>query len=280
MKIRPVLFGYFFNGTRYVPVKDEAAAVSEIFNLYRAGETMKSIADHLNNIGIPYSDSKPLWDKSMVLHILDEKRYIGDNEYEPIITDETFKEVSDLRVAKSGQREEETEEIKWLKKHTYCSQCGNPVKRITHWRKHDKWICTKGCKTEISVTYDVLSSLIIEKINAVILNPGVLRYDSENNTFSPSLDVTRISREIERMSEQPNLNFGAIKSVILNGASVRYECCELDKSKEYTEALIEFFENQQPLEALNAELLKKAVKRIEIGADGRLTIQYINDINI
>ena len=82
------------------------------------------------------------------------------------------------------------------------------------------------------------------------------------------------------MSEQPNLNFGAIKSVILNGASVRYECCELDKSKEYTEALIEFFENQQPLEALNAELLKKAVKRIEIGADGKLTIQYINDINI
>ncbi len=93
-KNRTIPFGYGMANGRYVINCAEAELVRKIFAEYIGGESLKSIAA---DIHVPYCGEKTGWSKNIISRILCSRKYIGENGYPRIISDEDFKVAAQLR---------------------------------------------------------------------------------------------------------------------------------------------------------------------------------------
>ena len=87
LKNRNIPFGYCVINGKYAINEIEAQAVHEIFENYINGKSLKTIAAEMK---IPYNSGKATWNKNMVARVLENRRYIGENGYPRIISNEKF----------------------------------------------------------------------------------------------------------------------------------------------------------------------------------------------
>lgn len=85
MKLRTIPFGYQMINGEIVPHLREANAVRRIFELYIGGLSYKLITKELCGGDILYRPGVT-WNQHMVKRILENRRYIGENEYPALIT--------------------------------------------------------------------------------------------------------------------------------------------------------------------------------------------------
>lgn len=90
MSNRYIPYGYKFEGGQPVPHPAESEIVREIFNQYCTGDSLKVIAEELTSRKVEYSQGKANWDKARIKRILENARYIGENDYPAIIEKEQF----------------------------------------------------------------------------------------------------------------------------------------------------------------------------------------------
>ncbi|MGN1108688.1 MAG: recombinase family protein [Oscillospiraceae bacterium] len=88
LKNRNIPFGYCMKNGTFTLNELEAEAVKQIFAQYIGGDSIKTIAAKMT---VPYNSCKPRWNKNMVSRILENRRYIGENGYPAIITQEDFR---------------------------------------------------------------------------------------------------------------------------------------------------------------------------------------------
>ncbi len=86
---------------RYALNAPEAEAVQKIFADYIGGKSLKTIAAEMQ---IPYNMGKAVWNKNMVCRVLENKKYIGENEYPRIVTTEDFKQAACIKAGRSTYR--------------------------------------------------------------------------------------------------------------------------------------------------------------------------------
>ena len=101
LKNRNIPFGYCVINGKYAINEIEAQAVREIFENYINGKSLKTIAAEMQ---IPYNSGKALWNKNMVCRVLENKRYIGENGYPRIISDEEFNSASQIKSERNTYR--------------------------------------------------------------------------------------------------------------------------------------------------------------------------------
>lgn len=148
MELRTVLYGYKKHQFEYFVVESEVAIVRRIFEEYLSGKTLLQIGNGLSNEGIVYYKDRTTWSKQAVWRVLENTHYIGDKEYPAIVDRKTFNKAKDLRLGKDGDREKDSEEIRYLKYHTRCTQCGGRFTRRSKYSgQRERWLCTNGCKT-------------------------------------------------------------------------------------------------------------------------------------
>lgn len=95
-KNRNIPFGYsIVNGNITINL-EEAAAVRQIFTLYIAGMSLKTIADQMTT---PYIQGKN-WNKNMVFRVLENQRYLGNDGCPRIVSDEEFHAAAELKVTR------------------------------------------------------------------------------------------------------------------------------------------------------------------------------------
>ena len=82
-------FGYQIVCGEVIPHESEAETVRWIFATYLAGATYSALVASLQERGVPYDGGKP-WNKNMVARILEDGRYIGTDEFPPILKREQF----------------------------------------------------------------------------------------------------------------------------------------------------------------------------------------------
>lgn len=280
MGTRWCLYGYKVVNDKHTIIYKEAETVKNIFASYISGVTLKNIADELTSAGIEYYKDKNTWNKNMVSRIIENKHYIGDEEYPAIIDENTFLAALSTRNNKGGKREKDSKEVGFIKQSIYCSSCGKRYRRIGKYTNREKWICDSKCKCKVFMDDNHLYSGIISIFNTVISNPELLKFESnKNELYNPSLEVRRQENEIRYMMDQSGLQFQPIKKLILTCASDKFDCCEEDFSN-VTEALIEYFSVLDKAETLNYELLSDTVQKIIINTDGSITIRFINNKEI
>lgn len=282
MELRTILYGYRKKQFRFYPDTEEAAIVRKIFADYISGKTLLNIANELTEQGVVYYKDKTTWSKQAVRRILENEHYVGDADYPAIINKETYQKANELRLGKGGDRETDTPEVKFLKYHSVCGQCGNRFTRRRNWsHSREKWYCPCGCKNSIYIDDDSFYQSIVNVLNKVVSEPERLRIESENDdSYCPTVDVLRQQKEIDRMMERKNVSFLPVKKTIFACVTEQFDCCELDKSKEMTDLLIEYFRRLLPIEQIELEMVKKVVVSITVKENGRITVRFLNGAEI
>lgn len=274
MCIRTVPFGYAVEKGKKVIVADEAAVIIEVYEHYCSGETFKQIADSLTARGVKYLENDSQWNKNNVAHLIDDSRYLGNEEYPQIVPEELYERVRTCREGRSAKKAELHSDIKLIKDKLVCGQCGKPFSRKNKWKTREKWICSSGCKC--SVYLDDIT--IIRNINSVIANPMVCTLQGKNiSSYTPTSNITRLTNDVNRMLEQTKIEFMTVANSILECASEKFDCCNIEVNDELTQLILEMFAEAT---GFNEELIAQTVEQIIIDENGKIKLRVKSGVEI
>ena len=282
MEQRTILYGYSKNQFRYYINESESTVIKTIFSEYIDGKTLQQIADRLTEEQIVYYKDKTLWNKHMVRRVIENRCYVGDENYPAIISHSEYEQANKKRLSRGGTRITDTEQEKYFKGNTYCGQCGNRFTRRRNWSKtHEKWYCTYGCKNTVYIDDRMLFGQVLSIINRIISQPQLLNViGDENDLFIPTPEVMRAEKEIERMIERKNTSFLPIRTAIYSNVYDKFDCCMLNKAKAFSEILLHYYSEQSTSDTVNIQLLKDSVEKVLVDRDGNVTIEFLNGCQV
>ena len=274
MKTRNIPFGYTMENGKIIFHPTESQAVQDIFSDYLDGQSLLKIAQSLNERQLEYLSGTTGWNKARLKRIIEDKRYIGNDSYPPIIEQSIYDKAQAVRVSRNTQKAlDRTADIFRLQLPVLCEKCGEPMQR-----KHDnrttyqeKWVC-KSCGGVIKISDDAFLSAITECINYVIAEPGILQYDSVP-TEQP-VEVIRLKNEIVRLLDSPAIEKEPLKNRIFEYASRLYE--SLDITQRITEKIRATLQRTRPLSCYNGELTAEIAAAITLHADKTVSLTLKN----
>lgn len=101
LKNRSIPFGYCMVNGKYALNASEAEAVRKIFAEYIGGKSLKTIAAEMQ---IPYNMGKAVWNKNMVCRVIENTKYIGEDGFPKIISDEDFIRAVEIKAERNTYR--------------------------------------------------------------------------------------------------------------------------------------------------------------------------------
>ena len=101
LKNRNIPFGYCMVNGKYALNAPEAEAVRTIFAEYIGGKSLKTIAAEMK---IPYNSGKDVWNINMVCRVLENTKYLGNDRFPRIISNEDFENAARIKARRSTYR--------------------------------------------------------------------------------------------------------------------------------------------------------------------------------
>ena len=177
-KTRFIPYGYTIREGRTVIEHNEAEIIREIFDEYIKGASLKDIAENLTQRRIPYTEKTDVWDKARIARIIDNAKYIGDEEYDPIIDEDTYEGAVSMKDARQRNTvQKECEGIALLRNRVKCEDCGSPMARRICSKRHVKesWTCQNAeCGKRLRISDGDLLQKITILMNRIIENSELL----------------------------------------------------------------------------------------------------------
>ncbi len=279
MKNRRFPYGYEMQNGLVVICLKEADTVKQIFSQYLNGENLENIAEKLTENQVEFLPGEYGWNKSRIKRMIDDKRYIGNNTYPPIIDEDTFKKAN----AEKDHRKRNinpviTAEKKLLTNKVICSNCGRRLFHNTDSRlkNSEKWFCkNEDCQFSVYMTVAELEHEITKILNLLISNPKFTEYEETDIQAEPSLEIIRMKNEIERQLESIDFNKNKIQNMILQCAAKKYDAYK--GVRHITDRLKADFEKSSPLSAFNTRLFDRTVSAITIDKDKKVYLKLKNN---
>ncbi|NLI13804.1 recombinase family protein [Pelotomaculum propionicicum] len=278
-KMRYIPFGYRLVDGEITVHEREAGAVKIIFTEYlHNGRSYKDIAAMLTDQGVAYRENVLNWNKSMIKRILENPKYLGDPEYPRLIPESQFKQVAAVKNAKYTRKDVRIiPSIEAVKNKALCFQCGSGLARRNKTGDGEKWFCkNKDCGVKVRVTGELLTEAVTIIMNEVIADPSIIENGVIPPTHTHSLEVTRLTNEINRQLEKTELNDGYVKTLIMACAAEKYSVCDEGGTHYLTERLKAEFKGHGSLTEFDTELFNRTVKDILIDKDGTIHARFIN----
>ena len=281
-KNRVIPFGYCMRNGEITVDFNESKAVARIFEEYLNGSSLQQIARLMELEKIRYSEDSEHWNKNMVKRIIENEKYLGNEKYPQIIGDKFFTQANEKRMLKATSVYVIPEDLKEIRKHTYCLECGHRLSRIGGNCRSAKWDCRNlNCyRFEYQLTDQMIIGVVLTVLNAAIANPNLIENNGEISTYSPTADVIRRQNEINQMIDSTQVDFDRIKSELYRLAEMKYDCCTYNDNPQKTKQLLDLLENQKQLNTLNIGLFKSCVNRIWISHFCTIEVEFINGIKI
>lgn len=208
-KIRYIPYGYTLRNGRTVIEQSEADVIREIFDSYISGASLQCIAEQLTKRRISYSELTDIWDKARIARIIDNAKYIGDGEYDPIIDEALYESAVSLKTARQRNTfERDCEEINLLRDYVRCEKCGAPMRRriSNKHRIRESWMCTNDeCGQKVRIGDAQLLEKVTILINRIISNSKLLIPRHQKKHEMP-IAVQKINNEISLELERDNPN--------------------------------------------------------------------------
>lgn len=101
LKNRSIPFGYCMVNGKYALNAPEAEAVRKIFADYIGGKSLKMIAAEMK---IPYNSGKDVWNINMVCRALENTKYLGNDKFPRIISNEDYKNAARIKSERNTYR--------------------------------------------------------------------------------------------------------------------------------------------------------------------------------
>ena len=199
-KTRFIPYGYTIREGRTVIEHTEAEIIREIFDEYIKGASLKDIAENLTQRRIPYSEKTDVWDKARIARIIDNAKYIGDEEYDPIIDEDTYEGAVSMKAARQRNTvQKECEGIALLRNRVKCEDCGSPMVRRICSKRHVKesWTCQNAeCGKRLRISDGDLLQKITILMNRIIENSELL-IPKPKTRIVDSPTVANLQRQVD-----------------------------------------------------------------------------------
>ncbi len=274
-KKRYLPFGYRINEGIIIPDAIEASAVQSIFENYRNGASLQTLAKEMQQSGLKYRENA-VWNKAMIARILDCEKYISE-EFPAILPSDLFMQVQRLRKNKAqiygGSLNPALRGIRDL---ICCQTCGQKLVRINHRDNvYIIWKCP-SCHTGTRYLPDrELMLNVLSAINKAIVEPQKIR-KIKKTADCLSVQVVRLENEIHRELGNPKADSKRLLEIIKQCAQEKYKACHSNEDSEETEHLIVELSKLQPMEHFQPQVLQKFIHKILITPAGTVTIQLKN----
>ena len=281
-KNRTIPFGYCMKNGEITTEPKEVYAVVAIFDEYLKGRSLSEIAKLMQSEKIRYNAVSDKWNKNMVKRIIENDKYLGNDTYPQLITDDIFKRANEKRVKKATTLDLIPDDLQEIRKCTYCTECGHKLSRIGGNSKYEKWDCRNpDCyKFEYRLTDQMIIGAVLNVLNSAIVNPSLLESGGEISTYSPTADIVRKQNEINQMTDSPQVDFDKVKAEIFKLAEMKYDCCTYNDSPLKTDELKELLKGHEELNMLDIGLFKACVSRIWISHFCTIEVELINGVRI
>lgn len=257
----------------------EADTVKQIFSQYLNGKNLKNIAEKLTENQVEFMPGEYGWNKSRIKRMIEDKRYIGNNTYPPIIDEDIYKKAN---AEKDNRRTNinpvVTAEKKLLTHKVICTNCGRKLFHNTDSRlkNSEKWFCkNEDCQFSVYMTVAELEQRITEVLNLLISNYNFTEYEETDISAEPSLEICKTENEIERLLESIDFDKTEIQNMILQCAAKKYDAYK--GVRHITDRLKADFEKSSPLSAFNAELFDITVSAVVIDKDKKVSLKLKNN---
>ena len=270
-------FGYKVEFGSMIEHPIEAEIVRMVFSLYLKGHSYKEIAETVSAQGVTYHEGSAEWNKHMVGRILANKKYLGEKCHPPLITEWEYQQVSAMKSSKyTRQNRTVPVNASIMIGKAYCAECGGKFHRVHDKRVYPKWYCKNpDCKTDFKITDATLETAIVKLLNFLIADPDLIQIP-KNESFSSSLEVTRLNNEISRLLEKKDSDPDQITSLIMECAAKKYELCVNKQDEDTSGQLRTLFREQKPITEFNGESFEKTVRFFYITKDGSISLQMTN----
>lgn len=273
-KIRSIPYGYTIRDGRTVVEHTEADVIRYIFDEYIKGASLKELAEELTRRRTPYTEKSDVWDKARIARIIDNAKYLGDDEYDPIIDEETYEGAVSAKTARQrNTMEKECEGIALLRNRVKCGKCGSPmVRRICSKRTiKESWTCQNpecGYRLRISdgdllMKITLLMNRIIENTELMIPKAKIKYSDSPTVAWMQS----NINDELAR--EHPSEEF--IISKLIEMSSQMYRETQAQKIV-VAQVARKRAALMQPQETFNCDYFSDLVSYITLDDSGTVTL--------
>ena len=273
-KIRYIPYGYTMRNGRTVISNEEAEVIREIFKAYLGGASLKAIAEELTGRRIPYTQKTATWDKARIARIINNAKYVGTEEYDPIIDEDIYEAAVSLKTARQRNTfEKENDAIALLRDLVRCDCCGHLMKRrvSTKHRIRESWNCTNDeCGLRVRISDAQLLETITVLINRIILNNHLLQ-PKPRKRYEPDAQVAKIGNEIALELEQDNPNEDLVIQKTIEMASLMYEqtSAKLDLEVSIARKLAQTMVTQ---DEFNRDYFAALASYVTLGAQGRVVL--------
>lgn len=274
MNHRNIPLGYALIGGIITINETEADTVREIAEQYLSGKSLKSIAEMLTAKHIEYMSGKTDWNRSRIKRIVEDKRYIGDGGYPPILTEQEYAAMQSIKAKKNTQKDVNySEGIFKLNAPVVCANCGGRMqRRIDNRRKTiTRWRCTE-CKTSVNISDEDMLGGITELLNEVIADPESIQIPKSD--YEESQEIKRLNAEISKELNTVGFDKEAIKQKMLTCVSEKY--MSLGTEEVTAQSLKDIFKDTPPLTAYDSDLTDQAVSGIQLKENGTISLVLIN----
>ena len=271
MKIRNILYGYQCVDGKIEFHPRESSVMKEIFEAYTEGKSLLDIANGLNERQIEYMPGVVGWNKSRIMRLLEDKRYLGDDRYPALIDRNTYDTVQKMRYNRCDQKNVDRQaDIFQIDIPVRCPNCNGIMKRKVDIRRTNatRWRCQNSeCRASVAKKDESLFDEISELLNTVITNPEIINIPPKKET-EPSAELRRLNNEITRAFDSIQIDRTAVREMMIRYASMKY--AELDSAICRAQRLKDIFTASQPLTAFSIEFLHSTTDEIMLYTDGTI----------
>ena len=219
MTNRKILYGYQIQYGEITVIPHEAEIVQRIVTLYLNGLSYQKISDTLNHDTIPFSAEAPLWNKHKVKRLLENPRYTGTDGYPAVIEPDVFDTIQRIIQEKtSNYTRAEKRPAQRLKEYLRCGDCGGRLLGMggKGQRRDALYLLCERCGMPVTLPDAGLTDEVSRQM---------AEHDAPaEESYAPSADTVRLTNAINRGLERPDKPEDIV-SLILQGASARYDCC-------------------------------------------------------
>ena len=272
---RKIPFGYCMRQGEPGCERTEAETVKQIFSMYLAGHSMKRIAEAMTERGVSYHREKPCWNKNMVKRILDNRKYLGAEDYPRIIPDEDFLAAQRVKTDKNKYAPCPTQIVP-IKEKLVCGVCGAGMMRLSLGKGAARWKCRNpDCDCAVRFADNELCLRVDGCIRELARNPELLDHGSAP-TAPVQADVLRLENELVTAFNRGAESAEYMKTLIFAAAAERYRQLPDYSYRHRVKALRAKVAAEGLTEQLKQELMDTAVRAIRIGAGNIVTLQLVN----
>lgn len=263
---RKIPFGYVVQNGELLRNETEAAAVQTIYAMYRSGNAYSQIAAEMERQGIPYHAHTPQWNKHMVKRILENQRYLGQDGFPRLISDEDYHAV-DRQKADKASHTPCPASIHPIRKKAVCGLCGAKMTRDTKSR-HPRWRCQDpACGYNSRIRDETLERQVQIRLQELAQTPHLLARMPIGQASVPHSDALRLQNELTHALNRGDAGIDYMKALVFAIAAEQYSDIRDPTPHHQMEQLRERLARRPPDADDLRELLESVVQEIRIRDD-------------